>query len=208
MRSETADLLLRDVAVFEDGSGGFLEIDGKIGAGSPLRLSGKAQMRDFVVHEDAKLEALLIGAELQDVRATLREDGISFDKVRAPFSYADGRLKLKDATANGPQIGVNLSGDYVFESDRLDFKGVFTPLYAINSALGKIPLLGDILTGGDGQGVFAFNFSVKGSSADPDVSVNPLSVLTPGILRRIFNGDGASQALDTSNGRERETGDR
>jgi hypothetical protein len=56
----------------------------------------------------------------------------------------------------------------------------------LNKVLGKIPLVGNILTGGEGGGVFAATYSIKGSSDDPRVSVNPLSVLTPGILRRIL----------------------
>ena len=52
--------------------------------------------------------------------------------------------------------------------------------------LGSIPLIGDILTGGEGGGLFAFTYTIRGSFADPSVSVNPLSVLAPGFLRRLF----------------------
>ena len=31
------------------------------------------------------------------------------------------------------------------------------------------------------------NYSMNGPSADPSVTVNPLSALTPGLLRRLFN---------------------
>ena len=34
--------------------------------------------------------------------------------------------------------------------------------------------------------MFAANYRLSGSTDDPDVSVNPLSVLTPGILRQLF----------------------
>jgi len=34
--------------------------------------------------------------------------------------------------------------------------------------------------------LIAFNYSVKGPTGNPDVSVNPLSALTPGFLRGIF----------------------
>src|SRR3546814_4992909 len=39
--------------------------------------------------------------------------------------------------------------------------------------------LGTILTGGEGEGLFAVVYTVRGAVDDPDVSVNPLSVLTP-----------------------------
>ena len=55
----------------------------------------------------------------------------------------------------------------------------------LNKVIGSIPIVGDILTGGSG-GVFAATYSVKGPSENPEISANPLSVLTPGILRRIL----------------------
>ena len=40
---------------------------------------------------------------------------------------------------------------------------------------------------GQGGGVFAADYTVRGPLADPKVSVNPLSALTPGFLRGVFN---------------------
>jgi len=53
------------------------------------------------------------------------------------------------------------------------------------------------LNGGEkGGGLVAFNFSMKGSTDDPEVTMNPLSALTPGFLRHLFdifnNGDESS----------------
>ena len=60
------------------------------------------------------------------------------------------------------------------------------PLYGLNSLLSGVPLIGDLLYGGLGGGVFAFTYRLSGPVESPSVSVNPLSVLAPGILRRIF----------------------
>ncbi len=196
LRAPDAGRLMRDAAVFDDGSGGELVINARILPGDALRLAGRVTVDDIVIHEDAKLEQLLIGADLADLRQTMRDDGIVFKSIVAPFAYDGDVLTLDEAVAKGPSIGVNISGDYLMATDTLDMDGVFTPLYGLNSALGNIPLIGDILVGGKGQGVFAFNFSVSGSAEDPNVSVNPLSVLTPGIFRRIFDIGDASQEID------------
>ena len=37
-----------------------------------------------------------------------------------------------------------------------------------------------------GEGVFGMTYSINGPAAQPRVGVNPVSALTPGILRRIF----------------------
>ena len=69
---------------------------------------------------------------------------------------------------------------------RLDIQGTIVPAYALNSIIGNVPVVGSLLLGGEGQGLFAANYRATGSAADPKVSVNPLSALTPGFLRRLF----------------------
>jgi len=43
------------------------------------------------------------------------------------------------------------------------------------------------MVGKKGEGMFALNYSVKGPFTKTQVSINPLSALTPGFLRRIFD---------------------
>jgi len=70
----------------------------------------------------------------------------------------------------------------------VDIAGTVVPAYALNSALGRLPVIGGIFSGGEkGGGVFAANFTMSGSTADPKVAVNPLSALTPGIFRNVFD---------------------
>ena len=44
------------------------------------------------------------------------------------------------------------------------------------------------VVGGEGEGIFAVTYNVKGSMEEPEISVNPLSVLAPGFLRGLFTG--------------------
>ena len=78
-----------------------------------------------------------------------------------------------------------MNGDYDLGSERLDLQGVLTPAYAVNGILNNIPVIGELF-GGEGEGLFAMNFTVAGDAADPRVSADPLSILTPGILRRLL----------------------
>jgi hypothetical protein len=57
-------------------------------------------------------------------------------------------------------------------------------------------VLGDLLLGGQGQGLFAANFRVAGSLDDPKISVNPLSTLAPGFLRKLFLFEPGNPAPD------------
>ena len=74
----------------------------------------------------------------------------------------------------------------------MDFEGAVAPMGTIQRLVGKIPVLGKVLAGRDNKGIIATSFSVKGSASEPDVSVQALSTLTPGITRellRVFPGD-------------------
>ena len=84
------------------------------------------------------------------------------------------------------------------------------PAYVINSLLGRIPVLGKIFTGGEkGSGVFAATYKMAGPIEDPKVSVNPLSVLAPGLLRKLFNIlDGKKKADDSPESRSSGSGAR
>ena len=97
-------------------------------------------------------------------------------------------------TSAGTSLGFTASGALYTHADVLELRGTVIPVYALNAAFGNIPVLGDILTGAEkGGGVFAANFTMTGPVEKPDVTVNPLSALAPGILRNIFGVFGSVQ---------------
>ena len=77
--------------------------------------------------------------------------------------------------------------------------GEIAPAYTLNSLLANIPLIGTMLSDG-ADGIFAASFSVNGPIDDPNVLVNPLSVLTPGIIRRLLTGFGSEDGLSVVDG--------
>jgi hypothetical protein len=65
--------------------------------------------------------------------------------------------------------------------------GSFMPLNTINNAVEAIPLIGDILTWGGNESIIAMDYAVRGKFDNLNITVNPLSTLTPGFLRGIFD---------------------
>ncbi len=55
---------------------------------------------------------------------------------------------------------------------------MLSPIYFLNG-------IGSIFTR-KGEGLIGFNFNLTGPASQPNVSVNPLSALTPGMFREIF----------------------
>jgi len=117
----------------------------------------------------------------------LNGDGIGFTQLDAPVVYANDRFSVRDARLTGPSMGLTASGSYDVERDNLDVDGVVAPSPMLNlSMLSEVPLIGDLLTSRRGEGVVGMTYSINGHVAEPRVGVNPLSALTPGIFRRIF----------------------
>ena len=60
----------------------------------------------------------------------------------------------------------------------MDDPDAIVRLSAVNS-------IGQIFTR-KGEGLVGFTYTMRGPSANPQVAVNPLSALTPGMFREIF----------------------
>ena len=140
---------------------------------------------------------------LTGIVEALEGKGLAFDVLDIPFVLGPGPLEIKDANATGTSLGFTSSGTIYTYADVVDVSGTVVPAYAINSMLGHIPVLGDIFTGGEkGGGVFAINYTMSGPTDDPKVTINPLSALTPGIFRNVFDifGDIGSKPATGKNG--------
>jgi hypothetical protein len=116
---------------------------------------------------------------------------LNFDLMQARFSVASNQFFLSNAAINGPIIGATMRGHIDFGHDTLSLSGTYVPLYGVNAVLGGFPLIGDILTGRNNEGMFGITFAVNGRTSNPDVAVNPMALLAPGFLRQAFEFENA-----------------
>jgi uncharacterized protein YhdP len=167
--------------------GGRVTVTGEVSDAAGKRIvRGHVEGEDYSVIRAPAFAQILSLASLSGVGSMLSGSGIPFTTLRGDFAYNGNRVVVENLLAYGGAIGVTANGVVQLSQDRLDLQGTIVPAYALNSILGNIPLVGSWLLGGEGQGIFAANYRATGSTADPRVSVNPLSALTPGFLRRLF----------------------
>ena len=81
-------------------------------------------------------------------------------------------------------IGLSMDGNIDRINSHMYFKGEISPMHLVNMILKKVPIIGDLLIGEEGEGLFAFEFKMKGDTNDPEVKSNPLSIAKPQILER------------------------
>lgn len=120
---------------------------------------------------------------------------LQFDQMRIPFSVGHGQFVLHDSSINGPVLGATLRGKVDFDRKTVRLGGTYVPLYGLNSALSAFPVIGQILTGRQGEGLVGITFAIQGKLDKPQVIVNPISVVAPGIFRQIFEFNSASQKV-------------
>nr|WP_274705555.1 AsmA-like C-terminal region-containing protein [Salipiger pentaromativorans] len=104
--------------------------------------------------------------------------GIFFSQVEARFRLTPTQVVLTRSSAVGPSMGISMDGYYNLASRTMDMQGVLSPIYILNG-IGR-------LFARKGEGLIGFNFNLSGGVDAPRVSVNPLSVFTPGMFRDIF----------------------
>ncbi|MDJ0994281.1 MAG: AsmA-like C-terminal region-containing protein [Dinoroseobacter sp.] len=105
--------------------------------------------------------------------------GIGFTEVSTGLQITPEGVGLRDGLANGPALGLTFEGVVQPDRDQIALQGVVSPVYVINSVGGE-------LLGTPGEGLIGVNYRIEGTRAAPTVTVNPLSVLTPGIFRDLF----------------------
>jgi len=186
--SSDAGSVFRAMDIFDNVIGGELSVTGLYDDRNPARpLSGVATIKDFQLAKAPVLARFLTVAGLTGIGDLLSGQGIHFNGLEMPYTYVDGQLEIKDGEASGSALGFTARGHVDLDNDKLGLEGTVVPAYAINSALGNLPLVGGIFSAEKGGGLLAINYQVKGPMSDPDYMVNPLSALTPGFLRNLFN---------------------
>ncbi len=184
INSNDAGSALRFLHLYDYVRGGNLSINAK--RGSDKKFVGHIKARDFNVVKTNIFAKLLTLSSLTGMVDMLSGDGIAFTHFDTPFEYSDSELQLNGAKAFGNVIGISGSGRYNGDDELLSFRGMIAPAYGLNSFIGKIPLVGNLLSGRDGT-VFAVNYTIKGNIDDPEISINPLSALSPNSLKDIWN---------------------
>ncbi|HEY5412686.1 MAG TPA: AsmA-like C-terminal region-containing protein, partial [Caulobacteraceae bacterium] len=140
-----------------------------------------------LVKAPALARILTIGS-LHGMADTLNGAGIEFTKVVAPVSVRGAKLTIGRARATGPAMGITTQGVIDIDNRTVDLSGGIAPSYILNSAVGAVPVVGQLLVSHKGEGMFGLTYSARGAFASPKITVNPLSLAAPGILRRIFEG--------------------
>lgn len=175
--SSDAGGVLRSAGLLRQVAGGQLSLT-LLPVGSGGAFDGRLTVGDVAIKDAPGIAALVNAVSVVGLVNELNGDGIYFDTVEADFRLTPNRLTLTEGSAVGTSLGLSMDGVYALDTGLVNMQGVITPVYLLNG-------IGSVFTR-KGEGLFGFNYTLKGPAKSPSVGVNPLSALTPGGLRGIF----------------------
>jgi hypothetical protein len=190
--SRDAGQTFKLVGFYPNAYGGLMTLEVNLDGQGAAERVGTLWAKDFYVLGDPVVSQVMQTADDprqgggERGRRTVVREKFEFESLRAPFSVGHGQFVLHNAAINGPLVSATMRGKVDFAAQTLNVGGTFTPLSGLNRALAPVPLVGPLMTGPRGEGVFAMTFAIQGPMSNPQVLVNPLSILTPGITREIM----------------------
>jgi uncharacterized protein YhdP len=184
--ADNAGAALSSLGLTRGVRGGVLRLDGATQVSDePWLTKASLDLKQFRLI-DAPIIARLVNAmSLTGFVDLLSGQGLGFDQLSAEMDYSDGKITFRNGRSAGA-LGISFEGDVDFDRDSIALKGTVVPVDTFNRIVAAIPVLGDILTGGNRGGFIGWTYAVSGAPDDPKVSVNPLSIFAPGFLRNLF----------------------
>jgi hypothetical protein len=191
INTKNAGAFLDAFDIYNNMRGGELNIQAAQISGLGLNdFRGNADIRNFKIVKAPILAKLINAFSLSGLGALLNNEGMDFARMRAEFDWRDSKngrvINVRNGKTSGSSIGLTFGGVLNQDKDTIDISGTVVPIAGVNKIVSKIPLVGELLTGGKDGGIIAATYAVKGTPEKPDVFVNPLSVLAPGFLRSIL----------------------
>lgn len=191
MTSGDAGAFARFAGVYGKMQGGLLNVRLQRAGDGPRR--GVVDVRNFRIVGEEKLKALVSspadskGRSLNDaVRRKIEVNEASFEVANARIESGRGYLNVDEGILRGTEIGASFRGLIYDQNGNMDLSGTFMPAYGINRLFGELPLIGAILGNGRDQGLLGITFRLVGDADSPQVVINPLSLIAPGVFRNIF----------------------
>jgi uncharacterized protein YhdP len=180
----------KTLGIYDSIKGGKLDITGFAKDDEPHRpMKGHMKMTSFrLLHTPFAVRFLSV-ATLTGLVDSLTGEGFLFAGASAKFSKTRGKVDVSDFRSAGPSIGLTSRGTIDMDANTIDLKGALVPAYALNSILGNIPIIGEFLQGGKGEGLFSATYEISGDLSEPKIDVNGWSALAPGFIRNLFEGE-------------------
>jgi hypothetical protein len=148
---------------------------------------GTLFIRNFAVRGEPGLDRVVAGAPNAPGQTS---GGVQFSEMHTEFTRVPGRMAVRDGVVRGPLVGATIEGQIDYVKDDVHLRGTFVPFYGLNNMFGQIPIVGLFLGGGSNEGLLGITYEATGPPSAPRVTVNPVTAIAPGLLRKFIPSPG------------------
>ena len=191
LTSGDAGAIARFADIYGHMRGGLLNVRLRETAGSGWR--GSVDVRNFSLVGEERLRSLVStpagesGRSLNEaVRREIDVSAVKFSRGFAQVRTGGGALSLENGVVRGETVGATFQGTVRDANGHTDMTGTFMPAYGLNRLFAELPLIGIILGNGNDRGLIGITFKLSGPFDKPKLTINPLSIIAPGVFRNIF----------------------
>ncbi|HLA20200.1 MAG TPA: DUF3971 domain-containing protein, partial [Pseudolabrys sp.] len=146
---------------------------------------GYLYIRNFTVRGEPALDRVVSGAP------GAAKGAVDFSEMHSDFTRFPGKMAIRDGVVRGPLVGATIEGRIDYTKDEVYLRGTFVPFYGLNNMFGKIPIVGLFLGGGSNEGLLGITYEAVGPPSAPRISVNPVTAIAPGLLRKFIPSPGS-----------------
>ncbi len=189
--SGDAGSVSRFADLYQHMQGGLLNLSIRLGAGSGW--DGSLDVRRFSIVNEQRLRSIVstpVGSDQRSLSEAVKRDidtsSQRFQRGFARIVSRGGAVSIENGVLRGDQIGATFQGVVRDAKGRMDLTGTFMPAYGLNRLFAELPLIGVILGNGSDRGLIGITFKLTGKFDQPNLQINPLSVIAPGVFRQIF----------------------
>lgn len=145
---------------------------------------GTLYIRNFTIRGEATLDRVVSGAP------GAPRGSVEFSEMRSDFTRLPGRMAIRDGVVRGPLVGATIEGQIDYQREEVFLRGTFVPFYGLNNMFGQIPIVGMFLGGGSNEGLLGITYEAVGPPSAPRITVNPVTAIAPGLLRKFIPSPG------------------
>ncbi|EHK76156.1 hypothetical protein SM0020_20224 [Sinorhizobium meliloti CCNWSX0020] len=191
LTTSDAGAFARFIDIYRNMRGGLLNLRLRDRGANSWR--GTVDIRKFSLVGEQRLQSMVSTPAGQDGRslnqAVRRDIDVStaqFERGFAQLLLDQGAIRVGSGVVRGVDVGATFQGTVRDSNGRMDMTGTFMPAYGLNRLFGELPLIGVLLGNGRDRGLLGITFKLTGPFSQPNLTINPLSIIAPGVFRNIF----------------------
>jgi hypothetical protein len=191
LTSGDAGALARFADIYANMRGGLLNLKLRDRGANSWR--GTLDIRKFALINEERLKSMVSqpsGSDGQSLSQAVKKDidvsSAKFERGFANLALDSGQIAVSNGVVRGNDVGATFQGVVRDPNGQIDMTGTFMPAYGLNRLFSELPLIGTLLGNGRDRGLLGITFKLTGSFSKPTLTINPLSIIAPGVFRNIF----------------------